>query len=1198
VLTPEHQIVLSKLCLGCLDKDGKIINLDKTFTKNVFLNEWKDRQSPLVGQMWQNLENNWSPSGKTKGKYDFKDFCDKDGCVEPRIYRWEKNTKTWVNLYEIHHEDYIWLIGCVTDNFESVLDSVAHNIPNNEREKDEKGKITPVLYIHDETGKIIWYSTQARGLLGVSSQTMPTNIRDTINDTLTEKRVSLLLRAEFPISSYFVETINKQKVLVSVRSIPIENKEVDGKSYLRHAVVGLAQPLSNEKNKKRQSIYDQLDSSNAALYRYLHYTPQNWKRNQSFSERFITPKPNTKKIPDFALSYANKNFFFLAGKEKELKDFEEKYGDDALKKMREKYYFDHSLIWFFEEEEWPHLYKKALGRVYSDTIVDDSAPPENYYRTLINDRIVEIFEFATQFAGHTLYCEGVLRDITEEITEATSADLASKMLENIEQVLPNRDMDTTYFNTLEFLNSLFNADLTILLKPTAPRLNRKNADGSKTNWFIRHFFCKNPPIIHDRTISDSLNKLLTKNLQETGICNLRELNISKINSAFSEILPNSQCNILAVWIRPSRINIDKQTGLMGAIPQARPSVALIINPKIAFPTDLLKGRETDQVKERLQRLYKNILMEKNADGKYLVEQYINQFIEVLDLSLLHYQRDKTILLSQQLESSESWEKKAHRILEEICYSLRCDGGALFLRAENKLELKASFNLIWEDPNYREVYISEEGKPSLVREIALDKKIISSQDPLNEIDYGNLARKVHNIRRFDKIKLVENDDSGYPIESFLGVPIRTASKPHQIVGVIVLLNKRDPNPGNLNTDIELFSSIFSWRDMYLLQSLAEHLVPFLSLAQTHDEMARNLEVLGHELPSPLSVISNLSDWVKVNFHDPTNRIQVLDRQEIIYNACQHMKALVGNVSIIKMEEYLRRIAANHDSRTKPERLFEKYGLLQPSNNPISLYNATKEVTNWLEFYAYEKDTILEATVSRPFSGVIGQKFPGLFISRSYFQQTVFNIINNAIRYRGDAFCVPYHGPIKLDVIDDISFTKRIQVKHGRLFFHGIITEKDLHRLLNYDLPDTMKDAFISLYHKMNNPGSSRPAEIVQIDISFFYHNYDVTNKIKWPHYRIVFNDWGKGIEPDCKNKVFQIGYRSPRANRTDLGTGFGLWLVQKVVNFYGGVVKVTHEIYPTQITIWLPMFLTNYDLVVEMLKKKVTYSMGGTHDRNR
>jgi signal transduction histidine kinase len=76
-----------------------------------------------------------------------------------------------------------------------------------------------------------------------------------------------------------------------------------------------------------------------------------------------------------------------------------------------------------------------------------------------------------------------------------------------------------------------------------------------------------------------------------------------------------------------------------------------------------------------------------------------------------------------------------------------------------------------------------------------------------------------------------------------------------------------------------------------------------------------------------------------------------------------------------------------------------------------------------------------------------------------------------------------------------------------------------------------------------------------------------------NYLVKVRDWGLGIQDDAKDILFQEGGRTTQAIRRNIpGQGLGLWVVRKIVEAHDGKVELSHQLSPTEFTIYLPIHL--------------------------
>jgi sugar phosphate isomerase/epimerase len=77
------------------------------------------------------------------------------------------------------------------------------------------------------------------------------------------------------------------------------------------------------------------------------------------------------------------------------------------------------------------------------------------------------------------------------------------------------------------------------------------------------------------------------------------------------------------------------------------------------------------------------------------------------------------------------------------------------------------------------------------------------------------------------------------------------------------------------------------------------------------------------------------------------------------------------------------------------------------------------------------------------------------------------------------------------------------------------------------------------------------------------------------YWIKVQDWGIGVDADIKDPevLFEEGVRGPRAHLYRAGTGFGLWVVRRLLGLHRCSISITGRATPTEFSIRIPAILT-------------------------
>jgi signal transduction histidine kinase len=77
--------------------------------------------------------------------------------------------------------------------------------------------------------------------------------------------------------------------------------------------------------------------------------------------------------------------------------------------------------------------------------------------------------------------------------------------------------------------------------------------------------------------------------------------------------------------------------------------------------------------------------------------------------------------------------------------------------------------------------------------------------------------------------------------------------------------------------------------------------------------------------------------------------------------------------------------------------------------------------------------------------------------------------------------------------------------------------------------------------------------------------------------IRFQDWGIGIKPDHKEKVFEKAFRSPEAIAKNVtGSGLGLTLSREIMLQMGGRLELVKFYKPTEFRLYLPKYFKEPD----------------------
>jgi signal transduction histidine kinase/sugar phosphate isomerase/epimerase len=99
-------------------------------------------------------------------------------------------------------------------------------------------------------------------------------------------------------------------------------------------------------------------------------------------------------------------------------------------------------------------------------------------------------------------------------------------------------------------------------------------------------------------------------------------------------------------------------------------------------------------------------------------------------------------------------------------------------------------------------------------------------------------------------------------------------------------------------------------------------------------------------------------------------------------------------------------------------------------------------------------------------------------------------------------------------------------------------------------------------------------------SIKYHDHkhrpfklSIEAEISSDEFLVRVRDNGRGVEVGLEEAIFEEGFRGPMARAMNIeGSGFGLWVVRRVVEAHGGSVMLTRNQGPTEFTIHLPKTL--------------------------
>lgn len=276
--------------------------------------------------------------------------------------------------------------------------------------------------------------------------------------------------------------------------------------------------------------------------------------------------------------------------------------------------------------------------------------------------------------------------------------------------------------------------------------------------------------------------------------------------------------------------------------------------------------------------------------------------------------------------------------------------------------------------------------------------------------------------------------------------------------------------------------FHENDLAILDAILHVAVPrLLSLRRDH-ERRMEVGIVAHELKRPALAIRTAVEMIGKEFAERQQRfgIPMLDYPwvEDVMSWCDLMSACLTNPEYFKLEAPLR---------VEPVRMLG--GVVAPIVRMLSLYLA--QATS-LPAYHQEDGRRVHSIEQGTFENIDRP----LHIDKNKFQQVIFNLLDNAIKY-------------------------------------------------------------------------AKPGKPEEFRVKFFTEFRDDA-------YWIRVRDWGIGIDKNSKdpNVLFEQGVRGPRAHVYQAaGTGYGLWIVRKLLELHQCSISITNRAEPTEFSIRIPKMLT-------------------------
>jgi len=300
---------------------------------------------------------------------------------------------------------------------------------------------------------------------------------------------------------------------------------------------------------------------------------------------------------------------------------------------------------------------------------------------------------------------------------------------------------------------------------------------------------------------------------------------------------------------------------------------------------------------------------------------------------------KVNLLASKHFTVKEFLQSVMRLVQE---TLKCEGVGIFIvnRTEDKLEYYDSIpgtNFCHEDEKY---YLKGEG---LTGNVWKRNEPLLTTDCLEESEYLG--------------KSAEFSSSPGPIGVIM-VPFRTSKG---IVMGIIRCNNKKSSPSFT------MPNLFIDDDVAILDSIGQALVPHLQILLEESRRAKALGKLTHELIFPLVAIRGAAEFIIRN--KEINNILDYDYPGDIWSWSELMRRLLGGVDIYSYEN-----------------------LSVSASRTLLLSEVIIPARKQVAMLARERGFSLKRINYHRFESV-----PALWIDRNQFQQVVFNMLSNTIKY---------------------------------------------------------------------------------------------------------------------------------------------------------------------------------------------------------
>ena len=334
------------------------------------------------------------------------------------------------------------------------------------------------------------------------------------------------------------------------------------------------------------------------------------------------------------------------------------------------------------------------------------------------------------------------------------------------------------------------------------------------------------------------------------------------------------------------------------------------------------------------------------------------------------------------------------------------------------------------------------------------------------------------------------------QSFMGIPIMSPSNPNDVVGIIRFINRLNP----LVSTIDYFSQ----EDCDLINHACNLIALYMESEQSARKRTAFAMQMAHEMLTPAFGIRGSADRLLEKWHtgyfNPTRINRYL--ADIVHHA-------ELQITLTRTIEYMWRgtTGASKAQRYQVEKCDFYEDVLEPSKK--------------LVIPIVRNEGLLFDNIT--FIGTL----PKLCIDKYAFQQVIFNLLTNSVKYRKPSAD---------------SFYVTIELKGLGMYY----------------APDDVP----------------------------YINDLEKGKKKRSMGYMIVIEDNGIGIEDEETNKIFLFGYRKKGIEMTNVrGLGIGLTVTKSILSDFNCRIWVSQRKDPTIFNIFLPEMLNNMEYTTEDEWKK-------------